>query len=69
MLDNFTNPVLILFLCISWPSSIWLTCLINERLYLDDELAVMPLVDCHALTAFMKKISFAPNVLTLMGNP
>ena len=69
MLYTFNDPVLILFLCISWPSSIHLTRLITERVYLDDELAVISLVDCRVLTGFMNNYSLAPNILTSMGNP
>ena len=41
----------------------------TEKIYLDDELAVISLVDCCALTAFMKSFSLTPNVLISMGNP
>ena len=69
ILDTFTNHVLLFFLCVSRPSSLGLTCLITERVYLDAELAVISLVDCHALTDLMTICSSAPNVLTSMGNP
>ena len=54
---------------VSWPYSIRLTCLITERVYLDDDLGVIYFVDFHVLTAFMKKLSSDPKVLTSMGNP
>ena len=54
MLYTFTNNVLLFFLCVSYTSSIQLTRFINQQIYLDDELAVISLVDCRALTAFMK---------------
>ena len=69
ILETFTNPVLFLFLCLSWPSSVPLTCLITDKVYLDDDLGVISLVDCCAFISFMKNCSSAPNVLTSMGNP
>ena len=42
---------------------------ITDWVYLDDELAVISLVDCHASTSFMKNCSSDPNVLTSMGDP
>ena len=69
MIDNFTNPVLLFFLCLSWPSYILFTLLITDQVYLDDALGVISLVDCRALTGFMNNGSLAPNVLTSMGNP
>ena len=69
MIDTFTNPVLLLFLCLSWPSSVILTCLITEQVYLDDDLGAISLVDCCAFTDFMTNYSSDPNVLTSMGNP
>ena len=66
MFDTFTNTVLLFFLFISWPSYLQLTFLITEWVYLDYELAVIILVDCRALTYFMKSCSLAPNVLTSM---
>ena len=62
MLDTFTNTVLLLFLWLSWPSSIMLIHLINEQVYLDDDLGVMYLVDFRAFTAFMKNYSLDNNV-------
>ena len=69
MLETFTNIVLLFLLCISWPYSLQLIRLITERVYLHDKLAVMSLVYCRALTAFMTSFSSAGNVLTLMGIP
>ena len=43
--------------------------LITERVYLDDELAVIYFVDCSALTDFMTSCSSSPSVLTLMVIP
>ena len=67
MLDASTNPVLVFFLCISRPSSLRLTHFITEKVYLDDELAVISLVDCRVLADFMKSCSSAPDVLISMG--
>ena len=69
MLDTFTDHILLFFLWLSWPSSIWLTCLITEQVYLYDDLGVISLDDFCAFTAFMKNFSSAPNLLKLMGNP
>ena len=49
MLDTFTNPVLLFLIFLPCTSSVRFTCLITERVYLDDELAVISLVDCRAL--------------------
>ena len=68
ILDTFTNPVVILFLCLSWPSYVPLIRLITEQVYLDDYLGVISLVGYFAFTALMKIFSSAPNVLTSMGN-
>ena len=54
---------MILLLCISWPSSSQLTHLITDRVYLDDELSVIILVDCRAMTTLIK-FQLGPNVLT-----
>ena len=68
ILDTFTNTVFLFFLLLSWPYYLQLTFLITNRLYLDDELAVIYLVDCCTLTAFMTSCSSAPNVLISIGN-
>ena len=36
MIYNFTNPVLLLFLCVSWPYSLQFTRLITEQVYLHE---------------------------------
>ena len=63
MLDTLTNNVLIFFICVSCPSSLQLTCLITDWVYFDNELDVISLVGCHALTAFMTSCSSDPNVV------
>ena len=57
MIDNFTDPVLLFFLWISWPLSLLLTQFITEWVYLDDELAMISLVDYCVLTDFMTRCS------------
>ena len=69
MIDTFTNPVMLFFLCLSWPSSKFFTRLITERVYWNDALGVIYFVDCCALTALISNCSLTPNVLTSMGNP
>ena len=56
---------MLIFLCISWSSSILFTRLITEQVYWDDALGVIYLVDCRALTVFMTNFSLTPNVLTV----
>ena len=64
MLGTFTNPVLLFFICLSWLFSIQLTHLITERVYLNDDLCVISLVDCYSLTDLMTNCSSETNVLT-----
>ena len=65
----FTDTIMIIFPCISQTYHLLLTYLITEWVYLDDELAVIILVDCRSLTVFMTSCILAPNVLTSMGIP
>ena len=41
----------------------------TKRVYWEDALVVISLVDFRALTSFMTNFSSTPNVLTSMGNP
>ena len=49
MIDTFIDTVLLFFLCLSFPSSVPLTCLITEPVYLDDGLGVISLVYCRGV--------------------